>query len=171
MFYLCKGSNARRKSISTQHEPSRRLRGGHSESDTASSVFRVKRGRKVDGKKRTDLCSVGNTRRSFEDIASIGEQERNKERTKIREILGVEKRRKSEVKTGTQIEKERRRRKEAKEKREEELEEEWSSSESSGSLLCSLAPAWLTARRRRRRAAPSGPKPYLILHNVTNRKS
>lgn len=171
MFYLCKGSNARRKSISTQHEPSRRLRGGHSESDTASSVFRVKRGGKVDGKKRTDLCSVGNTRRSFEDIASIGEQERNKERTKIREILGVEKRRKSEVKTGTQIEKERRRRKEAKEKREEELEEEWSSSESSGSLLCSLAPAWLTARRRRRRAAPSGPKPYLILHNVTNRKS
>ncbi|OWR51191.1 hypothetical protein KGM_215237 [Danaus plexippus plexippus] len=154
--HLEEGSNARRKSISTQHEPSRRLRGGHSESDTASSVFRVKRGRKVDGKKRTDLCSVGNTRRSFEDIASIGEQERNKERTKIREILGVEKRRKSEVKAGTQIEKERRRRKEAKEKREEELEEEWSSSESSGSLLCSLAPAWLTARRRRRRAAPSG---------------
>lgn len=144
-FYLCEGTTARRKSVSSQCEPTRRLRGGHSERESIPSIFRLKRDKKNEGSIGSNSLSE---RRSSEEVSSLGEKERRKERSKVRNLLGVtgrERRGKRQVR----IEKERR-------EGGEDEEEGWSSSESSGSLLCSLAPAWLTARRRRRKAAAPG---------------
>ncbi|XP_050354962.1 uncharacterized protein LOC126776471 isoform X2 [Nymphalis io] len=146
------GSTVRRKSISSQCEPTRRLRGGHSERETIPSIFRLKRGKKDEGSLGSNSLSE---RRSSEEISSLGDKERRKERLKVRNLLGAtgrEKRGKSQVR----VEDERRQRGGCGRREGEDGEEGWSSSESSGSLLCSLAPAWLTARRRRRRAAPPG---------------
>lgn len=71
----------RRTSVSSQHEPTRRLRGGYSESET-TNLFRLKRGKK-------DLGSnfLGSERRSSEDV-SIGDMDRRREKTRIKDILG-----------------------------------------------------------------------------------
>ncbi|CAH2095524.1 unnamed protein product [Euphydryas editha] len=146
------GTTARRKSDSSQCEPTRRLRGGHSERESIPSIFRLKRGKKEEASLGSNSLSE---RRSSEEVSSLGDKVRRKERSKVRNLLGVtgrERRDKGQVR----IEDERRQRRECGRREGEDGEEEWSSSESSGSLLCSLAPAWLTARRRRRRAAASG---------------
>lgn len=153
-FYLCEGTTARRKSVSSQCEPTRRLRGGHSERESIPSIFRQKREKMAEGSIGSNSLSE---RRSSEEVSSLGEKERRKERSKVRNLLGVtgrERRGKRQVR----MEKERRERGESGRQDEvgEDGEEGWSSSESSGSLLCSLAPAWLTARRRRRKAAAPG---------------
>ncbi|CAH0731273.1 unnamed protein product, partial [Brenthis ino] len=130
--------SSRQKSVSSQYEPTRRLRGGHSGNDAIPSIFRLKRGKR-NNKQSLESNSVSERRSSGE--ASVGERAKNRSRN----ILGLPRKEKN-----------------GEERKQKGLEgregegEEWSSSESSGSLLCSLAPAWLTARRRRRRAAPSG---------------
>lgn len=151
-FYLCEGTTARRKSVSSQCEPTRRLRGGHSERESIPSIFRLKRDKKAEGSIGSNSLSE---RRSSEEVSSLGEKERRKERSKVRNLLGVtgrERRGKRQVRMET----ERREREDCGRQDGEDGEEGWSSSESSGSLLCSLAPAWLTARRRRRKAAAPG---------------
>ncbi|XP_046971855.1 uncharacterized protein LOC124538730 isoform X1 [Vanessa cardui] len=137
------GSTVRRKSISSQCEPTRRLRGGNSERETIPSIFRVKRGKKDE----ESLGSNSLSERRSSEVSSLGDKERRKERLKGRERRG-----KSQV----NVEEERRQRGGCGKREGDDGEEGFSSSESSGSLLCSLAPAWLTARRRRRRAAPPG---------------
>ncbi|CAH2227177.1 jg14582 [Pararge aegeria aegeria] len=142
----------RRSSVTSQHEPTRRLRGGYSESETVNPLFRLKRGKKQDGLLGSNL--VGSERRSSEEVSSIGDIDRRKERSRVKDVFGG-RRGKHEIKVESQ--KKERVQKAAYGRSEEDgAEEMWSSSESSGSLLCSLAPAWLTARRRRRRAAPPG---------------
>ncbi|XP_069362073.1 uncharacterized protein [Maniola hyperantus] len=148
LYCMSKGST-RRASISSQHEPTRRLRGGYSETES-NPLFRLKRGKK-DALLGSNLMSE---RRSSEEVSSIGDRDRRKERTRVKDVLGG-RRGKTEVTVESQ--KKERVQKAAYGRSEEDgAEEMWSSSESSGSLLCSLAPAWLTARRRRRRAAPPG---------------
>ncbi|XP_047537864.1 uncharacterized protein LOC125071587 [Vanessa atalanta] len=150
-FYLCEGSTVRRKSISSQCEPTRRLRGGNSERETIPSIFRLKRGKKDE----ESLGSNSLSERRSSEVSSLGDKERRKERLKVRNLLGAtgrERRGKSQV----NVDEEKRQRGGCGKREGEDGEEGWSSSESSGSLLCSLAPAWLTARRRRRRAAPPG---------------
>ncbi|XP_045779569.1 uncharacterized protein LOC123877107 [Maniola jurtina] len=149
IFYCMSKGSTRRASISSQHEPTRRLRGGYSETES-NTLFTLKRGKK-DGLLGSKL--VGE-RRSSEEVSSIGDVDRRKERSRVKDVLGG-RRGKTEVKVESH--KKERVQKAAYGRSEEDgAEEMWSSSESSGSLLCSLAPAWLTARRRRRRAAAPG---------------
>lgn len=129
---------AKQKSVSSQYEPTRRLRGGHSENDAIPSIFHRNRG-KSNHKESPESTSISD-RRSSEGV-SIGERNKNRSRN----LLGMPKKEKKGDERKQKVEDQR-----------QGEGEEWSSSESSGSLLCSLAPAWLTARRRRRRAAPSG---------------
>ncbi|XP_052744251.1 uncharacterized protein LOC112054205 [Bicyclus anynana] len=133
-------------------EPTRRLRGGYSESETANPLFRLKRGKRQDGHVSSNV--IGSERRSSEEVSSVGDRDRRKEKSRVKDVLGC-RRGKTEVKVESH-KKERVQKTAFGRSEEDGAEEMWSSSESSGSLLCSLAPAWLTARRRRRRAAPPG---------------
>lgn len=138
IFVLFHEGSARQKSVSSQYEPTRRLRGGHSENDAIPSIFNLKRGKKND-KESPESTSISE-RRSSEGV-SVGDRSKNRSRN----LLGIPRKEKKSDERKQKVEDGR-----------DGEGEEWSSSESSGSLLCSLAPAWLTARRRRRRAAPSG---------------